>query len=283
MSDKILYSHDVKHYSRSELDYICEPNDDDDIEIEICEVEKLKYIKIRNFLKRPLELRDFCMQFPTEDTYRSMVENTYNDDRSASTGLQQMMDDRFVSRISKKLYSIMFKHGMVKYNNNMMMWDYYTNLFYPGMKSAKGNNFPHIDPFSFAANIYLSEVNDCKSGTNFFKCVFKDPDGNPDIFYNVFELKSPLRNKHNYLPTFEDYRNKHVNKPTFEDFKTFKTFHGDDIYHHYHFAPGEFNTVTLYKGCYWHNIEYDAENSKQHRYSLVAAICNRAGKDKSYR
>lgn len=281
MNSNILYSNSVDTYSRSELDYICEPNED--MEIEYCTVEKLKYLKIRNFLKRPLELRDFCMKFPTEDTHRSMVEKTYKDDRSASTGLQQMMDDRFVSRITKKLHAIMFKHGVVKYENNMMMWDYYTNLFYPNMKSAKGNNYPHIDPFSFAANIYLSEVNDCKSGTNFFKCVFTDPDGNPDIFYDVFELKSPLRNQHNYLPIFEKYREYHVNKPSFEDFKTFKTFQGDEFYKKYHFVPGEFNSVTLYKGCHWHNIEYDAENSKQHRYSLVAAICNRSGKDKSYR
>jgi len=274
----ILLTNPVTSYSRAELDHICELNAD--MEIEYVTVEKLSYLKIRNFLKRPLELRDFISQFPTEDSYRSMVEGTYKEDRSASTGLQQMMDDRFVSKISEKLYKLMFDHRMIHYENSAFMWDYYTNLFYPGMKMNRGNNYPHIDPFSFAANIYLSEVNDCKSGTNFFKCKFIDPEtGEDDIFHSVFELKSPLRNKHNYIPIFEKYREGHTQDKAASDHKLFSTFQGDDFYIKYHFAPGEFNSVTLYKGCHWHNIEYDAR-SKQHRYSLVGAVCNRAGKDK---
>lgn len=279
---KILLSNPINAYSRTELDYFCEPNEE--MEVELVKVEKLKYIKIRNFLKRPIELRDFISQFPTEDTYRSMVESTYKEDRSASTGLQQMMDDRFVSKITEKLYKIMFKHGMVHYENSILLWDYYTNLFYPGMKMTRGNNYPHIDPFSFAANIYLSEVNDCKTGTNFFKCQFTDPEtGEPDIFYNLFELKSPLRNKHNYIPIFEKYRESHTMEEDISNLKYFSTFQGDDFYKKYHFAPAEFNSVSLYKGCHWHNIEYDSEKSKQLRYSLVGAVVNRANKDKMNR
>ena len=277
MNNKILHNNPIKSFSRSELDYLCDPNPD--MEVEYCQVEKLKYIKIKNFLKHPIELRDFCMAFPTEDTFKSITENTYKEDRSASPGIQQMMDDRFVSKISETLHSIMFEKGMVKYDNDMLMWDYYTNMFYPKMQSVEGNQYPHIDPFSFASNIYLSEVNDCKSGTNFFKCVLKDPDGNEDTFYNVFELKSPLRNTHDYLSVFENYRN--VNKKTKNT--TFKTFQGDEIYKKYHFIPAEFNSVSIYKGAYWHNIEYGAESSKQYRYSLVGAICNRGGKDKMVR
>lgn len=276
----ILTENKIQCYSRSELDYLCEPNKD--MEVEYVEVEKLKYIKIKNFLKRPDDLREFCLKFPTEDSYKSMIEETYKQDRSASPGIQQMMDDRFVSRISKTLHEQMYKHGLVRYENNMMMWDYYTNMFYPGMRSTSGNQYPHIDPFSFAANIYLSEVNDVKSGTNFFKCVFDGPDG-LDEFYNVFELKSPLRNDQNYLKVFERYKEKHMEDSEFTKFHIFKTFQGDEVYKKYHFIPAEYNSVSLYKGSYWHNVEYDAENSKQYRYSLVGAICNRGGKDKSYR
>ena len=53
----ILLTNPVTSYSRAELDHICELNAD--MEIEYVTVEKLSYLKIRNFLKRPLELRDF--------------------------------------------------------------------------------------------------------------------------------------------------------------------------------------------------------------------------------
>lgn len=276
-NNNVLYSNPIKGYSRSEFDYLCETNPD--MEIEHCQVEKLKYIKIKNFLKHPIELREFCLDFPTEDTFRSISENTYKEDRSSSPGLQQTIDDRFVSSIAKTLHGIMFKKGMIKYDNNMLLWDWYTNMFYPKMNAFGGNQHPHIDPFSFACNIYLSDVNDCKSGTNFFKCTMTDPDGNEDNFYNLFELKSPLRNAHDYLPVFEDV----IEKNKGSGIKTFKTFQGDQVYKKYHFVPGDFNSVSIYKGSYWHNIEYDAENSKQYRYSLVGAICNRGGRGKTLR
>jgi len=77
----ILSSNRIKTFSRAELDYLCEVNPD--MEVENCSAEKLKYIKIKNFLKNPIELREFCLNFPTEDTFKSISDNSYKKDRSS--------------------------------------------------------------------------------------------------------------------------------------------------------------------------------------------------------
>ena len=65
---------DFNTYSTHEIMDICMFNDIKDIEIDIGDVEGLRYFKARNLLKNPLGLRDFLQKFPAENKEKSALE-----------------------------------------------------------------------------------------------------------------------------------------------------------------------------------------------------------------
>ena len=81
-------------YSTKELMAITEVNKIEDMEIDINVIEGLKYMKVHNIMKRPLDLSDFMRNFPAENKEKSSMEEL-SFSGSKSPGLQQPIERAF--------------------------------------------------------------------------------------------------------------------------------------------------------------------------------------------
>ena len=79
-SSKILYNNPIKSIPRSKLHRITEINPDAKVEFKT--IQGLKLIKIHNFLKRPLELREFCLEFLSKDSHETLMDDIIEGRRS---------------------------------------------------------------------------------------------------------------------------------------------------------------------------------------------------------
>lgn len=232
------------------------------MEIEYHEVDRLKYIKIYNFLKNPKDLRDFLIKFPSED--RTKTIQTGSIDKLTSTsrapGFQQPIPHTyFLHTLSTTYFNALKYYHMVKYNFNMCKWSYYTNCCYPYMPAFGHNYIPHTDPFSYAANLFLTETE--SSATDFFKLKISDD----TYVYNSKELCK-------YPDILEKESESQLKRNTDNTASAWKAWDGDDWYVKFHSVPADYNSVTLYRGDLYHSLRYDSEKEKNIRYSLVAAL-----------
>jgi hypothetical protein len=253
---KKLQLSDFKTYSKKELEYFTEFSDDYDLKF--YEVEGLQYVKIHNLLKRPEELKEFLVQFPTEDRTKSLIEEDESNATSKAPGFQQPIESKFLIKLGKNLFDIIKKNCFCKYNYEQSTWEYYTNCCYPNMPSYNMNYLPHVDPFSYACNIFLTDVPN--TGTSFFKYESKNK-----TYYSSAEL---LRNAEDTKIFGESYMKKGVKS----GIDKWVAFDGDDMFTRYHHITADYNSCSIYRGNRWHSIYYDAENSTDIRYSLVAVI-----------
>lgn len=248
---------DFTLYSNNDLQRFCKINSNAIITEH--KVENLEYITIENFLENPEDLKFFLKKFPTEDRMRSIQESKFTDIVSQAPGFQQTYSAIFFKPISQYIHKLMKDKGLVHYDWNSNLWDFYTNCMYSGMKSYNRNYLPHIDEFSYAANIYLSDIE--KTSTCFFKYVGIDGE-----YYSISEL---IRNKKER----EYYQNIIQEKiPNKNSVSEWKIFEGNERFKMYHCVPAKYNCVSMYKGKFWHNVKFDASILNSIRYSLVAVL-----------
>ena len=157
-------------YSTHEIMAACELNKVGDIEVDINQNEGLRYFKAHNVLKRPLEFRDLMLSWPAENKEKSSMEG-HSFSGSSSPGLQQPVERVFMTFLGYQLYDLCKQYNFLKYKKDAITWKYYTNYYYNGMRAYNKNYLPHVDPFSFAANIFVTDSSEY--GTSFFK--FVDP------------------------------------------------------------------------------------------------------------
>jgi hypothetical protein len=223
--------------------------------IEKNKIEKLEYVKIYDLFLYPEDLKNFLIKFPCEDRMLSLgVEGT--ELTSSAPGFQQTFDKHYFRRISLFMDNIMRENNLTQHSWDVKNWDYYSNCMYSGMSSYQRNNLPHVDPFYFACNMYLSDLN--KTGTTFFKFV-----GNENEYYNIDDLHRKSK---------KDYTlyTKELFKSSLDtEFKLWETFVGNKYYQKYHVIDADYNSASIYKGSYWHSVIFDAKDPNQIRYSLV--------------
>lgn len=248
---------DFKIFTKKDLDHFCEINED--CEVKINQVEDLQYITIDNFLKYPEELAEFCKLFPAENKNESLKQIDFTDIKSNSPGIQQPIDEKFLKTLGRNLYKIMEEKNFCKYEYNEDMWGFYTNLFYPGMQAYNKNYLPHVDPFTYACNIFLSNAK--QTGTAFYK--FK---GENKEYYNGSQLGRSQVEYFRFLRRIE------TKSPYTAGFEEWKPFDGDEDFIMYHCIPAKFNSVTIYRGNFWHGVYYKTDDPDNYRYSLVAVI-----------
>lgn len=246
----------VPRYNSSEIARIMEVNLDFEVEHNV--VEGLEYLKIKNFLKYPEELKEFLLKFPCEDRTMSLESGeTQHITGSKAPGFQQPIPTKFFSTgISHAFHAVLKQNNMIKYDEKRCTFMYYTNCFYPKMPAYKTNYLPHVDPFTYALNLFLTDVED--TYTDFFKMKIKDT-----YVYQTSELYKHPKEHYDDLVT-------RLNRE--ESFSKWKVFEENEIYKRYHRVPAEYNCATVYRGNRWHSAGYDAENETKTRYSLVGVI-----------
>lgn len=230
----------------------------DNCSIEKYKVEKLEYIKIYNLFLYPEDLKKFLCKFPCEDRFLSLSENG-TELTSSAPGFQQTFDKHYFRKISEFISKVMKENNLSQHYWSVPSWEYYSNCMYSGMKSYQRNNFPHVDPFDYACNMYLSRIEN--TGTTFFSFI-----GDEHEYYDVKELHRRSKKDHE-LFLKQVFENSIVT-----DFVDWKTFDGNSRYRKYHIIDAEYNSASIYKGCYWHSIRFDSEIKNQIRYSLVGSV-----------
>jgi|TARA_B100001996_G_scaffold166882_2_gene127201 hypothetical protein len=260
---------DINAYSYNELLELCEFNNINDIQITNTSIEGLKYLKIENIMKNPLDLRNFLLKYPTEDKNRSITEgegHSFSKD-SKSPGIQQPIERQLLPSIGNHIYFLAKRLNFLKYNKKDITWKYYTNAYYNGMTSWNKNYLPHVDPFSYAANIFLTHSPN--TSTSFYRV--RDRVTN-QYFYGASSIcqnpETRERHKRNLQERY-DFNDK-MFCPCGRN--PWVKYEGDDYYERYFHIPSTFNTLVMYMGRRWHTPCFDAVNEKKVRYSLVAVI-----------
>jgi len=247
-------------YTSHQLDAICEFNPNMEVQFNIC--EGTKYLTVKNILKRPDDFAEFISKFPTEDRNLSMEVDKMSHISSKAPGFQQSIDKTFFFVLSDQLYKLGKTNKLFKYDPKDVEIEYYTNCCYPGMKAYNTNYLPHVDSFSIAANIYLTDVKD--TGTSFFKFTGKDNKS----FYSVSDLlRDGDRGREDYVKYMETY----IDESNPSGFSDWVKYTGDDFFKRYLYVPAEYNSCSMYRGNRWHSITYDA-NCDDVRYSIVGVI-----------
>lgn len=230
----------------------------DNIEINFNRVEQLEYITISDFLRYPEDVKNFLVKFPSEDRLKSIIEVNKIIVNKAP-GFQQPFNNIFFLPLSERLHQIAFQYGFCNYEYDKRYWDFYSNCLHSDMQSFKMNYLPHLDSFSTAANIYLTDIED--TYTAFFK--FIDCKGNE--YPSVHKIKSNQIAMDEYISTMAEYSSS-------EDLGEWKVFRGNKHFVEYHRIPSLFNCVSMYRGKFWHNVQFDASIPNRIRYSLVCVL-----------
>ena len=289
----LIQKSELPTYSFNELVEICEFNHIDEMDVHLGDKHGTRYCYVENILKHPLELRNFLMNFPAEDRNLSAMQakesnNGASFSNSRAPGLQQPIERQLMPALGNQLFNLVANQlNFIKYNYRSINWKYFTNCFYPGMVSWNRNYLPHMDPFSYAANFFLTDHPG--AGTTFFRV--KDPEQDR-YYYNMSEITCPASRKNGVARRYIDNLKERYsyNEEKIEDPKRgydngigklahctvgkepWPLFKGDDYYEGYLHLPSSFNTMSFYRGNRWHTASYDAQNETDARYSLVAVI-----------
>ena len=271
--DKLKLS-EYSRYTSRELDEIFELSEDCPLVPKFDEESGLKYVTVNNFFKRPDYVIDFLKTIPSEDRTKSITEDRFTYMSSNAPGFQQPLESKLVAQLGDAIYNLGKETGLHKYERNQCSMEYYTNTCYPGMKACQNNWLPHIDPFSIACNMYLTQCNN--TGTSFFR--FVTTEGKK--YYNSVQLSRSRRACMEYQENFEEEKRKaHTRNPiegTDLGDWVYYTGDSDDAplpkFERYHYIKAERNMCSMYRGARWHGITYDADNETDIRYSLVGII-----------
>ena len=268
-------------YSTHEIMAACELNKVGDIEVDINQNEGLRYFKAHNVLKRPLEFRDLMLSWPAENKEKSSMEG-HSFSGSSSPGLQQPVERVFMTFLGYQLYDLCKQYNFLKYKKDAITWKYYTNYYYNGMRAFNKNYLPHVDPFSFAANIFVTDSSEY--GTSFFKYV--DPVTKQSFYSMAGVMSAEDEVRKRYMDGLSERYGYEISDPDKSENQYRETgmmqctngdsdwvyYEGDDFYQRYHFLPSTFNSMSMYRGNRWHSATFDAKNTKRSRYSMVACI-----------
>ena len=280
----LVHQHDIPQFTFADLLEISRFNDIDKMDIQVGDKGGTRFLYVNNILENPLDLRKMLMKFPAENRAQSAKDaKNLNNGQSFSTskapGLQQPIERQLLPALGNELFFLIgHRLSFIKYKRQSINWKYFSNCFFPKMTAWNRNYLPHMDPFSYAANIFLTDhPNAC---TTFFR--YTDPVTGIS-HYNLHDICSQksiadgtkkryvtrLIEKYGYLPAPEianGFKSPNVGAEKWEFWK------GDDFYEDYLELPSCFNTMSFYAGKRWHSACFDAENEKSARYSLVGVI-----------
>ena len=268
-----LTADEFPRYTSRELEDIFAVTDNMEIHKDVDKASGLKYVTVNNFFKDPDAVISFLKQLPSEDRTKSLVEDKFTYMSSNAPGFQQPMESKLVARLSADIYQIGRKTGLHKYDREQCTMEYYSNMCYPGMVSVNNNYLPHLDPFSIACNMYLT---DCSrdTGTSFFQ--FRATDGS--LHYSSTDLARHPTAHAEYVKKYDKGRSQFSVNYRDGGISDWRIYEGDSEdeplprFERYLYIKAHKNMCSMYRGNKWHGITYDQVNDTEVRYSLVGVI-----------
>ena len=227
----------------------------------------LVYVTVNNVLKNPEQAKDMLTKFPLITSNGNPIH------LSSHPGHQQ----RFTQDIIIAIYNSGLFGPMYEALNDLKLtvpgaqqsdvdWDIYTNLYYTDMPVPKKvGNYPHIDPYKFIFNIWLSE--ESYPGTTFY--YFETQDGGAEKVYQpesyVYDASQAHIDKF-YYDTLHQYQNV-GSSPTTPNWIDFRK--GDNQWKPYFEIPIKYNTITGYYSNFYHSAALPVDIGTEVRYSLA--------------
>ena len=263
-------------FSQVDFKYAFEINKNFEIDKQV--IDDLTIITINDFFADPNAVVETLKKFPVQNKDRFFEELQQSEDPNQfmikPPGEQQIIPNSYLEGVSFILYKLLVDYDFVEkdywaeqdmngLSNQIAQFSYYTNIFRPNMKNWHNNFMPRFDQSMFGFNVYLSEE-EIGGGTSFYNLKFKD-EKYPSVVslaeIDDLEDRVELSKLLNSLQRVDDL------SP--ETYISIPDNH--HVFERYHTAPFKFNTLTAYKGSFWHNADYDASTEKNLRYSLACS------------
>lgn len=254
LSDFTIFTQDV-------IDKTFEISDKAEEHIHINKASTMKWGCIKNFYKDPVAVKEFLQKFPV------VTQNA-----TQSPGLQQHFPMPAMTALSKVydyLYGILSKYrypinARVSLDNTQSYsdWQTYCNTHWKHMDISAVSMIPHVDPFNYAFNIWLTDDN--PAGTEFY---YHQTNSEHPAAYTQSKITGPGTTARacsingNYLPAISGNW----------DPDKIDTFFVERGWHRYLTIEPEYNSCTFYPSLFFHKPEWDSRNYKEDllRYSQV--------------
>jgi len=112
-------------FTQRYIDHVCKINPDH--EVITGTKGPLKYVKIKNFLENPEDLKEFLAHFPAIDRFKSIEEDSkYSKIYAAGSkapGIQQMIPQLYLMNLQEYLHVLLNKINYCRYPYDPSIWD----------------------------------------------------------------------------------------------------------------------------------------------------------------
>lgn len=137
-------------------------------------------------------------------------------------------------------------------------WHTYSNLAYKNVKIQNRNHEPHTDGFTLGCNLFLTHNG---VGTSLFKKKYNDE-------LLVSDIEGFTKYGQEYINHMRKYYQQRKEDNSVID--KWVNLKEDDNWKWYHIIPGEFNTISIYRGTYFHSPYLSQElDDDEIRHNLV--------------
>jgi hypothetical protein len=147
-------------------------------------------------------------------------------------------------------------------------WHTYSNLAYKNVKIQNRNHEPHTDGFTLGCNLFLTHNG---VGTSLFKKKYNDE-------LIISDIEGFTKYGQEYIDHMSRYYRIRAEDDTIID--GWINIEDDSNWKRYHIIPGEFNTISMYRGTYFHSpfISNDLEENEI-RHNLVFGYCSQSNEE----
>ena len=147
-------------------------------------------------------------------------------------------------------------------------WHTYSNLAYKNVKIQNRNHEPHTDGFTLGCNLFLTHNG---VGTSLFKKKYNDE-------LIISDIEGFTKYGQEYIDHMSRYYRIRAEDDTIID--GWINIEDDSNWKRHHIIPGEFNTISMYRGTYFHSpfISNDLEENEI-RHNLVFGYCSQSNEE----
>jgi len=227
------------------------------------EFEDFEYWIIKDVLVRPEEANKFIL-----DNY-AIIERESENNASHHPNNQLLYPEFSFYKLKEYLMKFVSDNQILDFPNinyqdqNVRVnidnsWICYSNFAFKNVKIQNRNHEPHTDEFTLGCNLFLTHNG---VGTSLFKKKYNDE-------LLVSDIEGFTKYGQEYINHMRKYYQQRKEDNSVID--KWVNLKEDDNWKWYHIIPGEFNTISIYRGTYFHSPYLSQElDDDEIRHNLV--------------
>ena len=225
--------------------------------------EDFEYWIIKDVLVRPEEANKFIL-----DNY-AIIERESKNNASHHPNNQLLYPEFSFYKLKEYLMKFVSDNQILDFPNinyqdqNTRInidnsWTCYSNFAFKNVKIQNRNHEPHTDGFTLGCNLFLTHNG---VGTSLFKKKYNDE-------LLVSDIEGFTKYGQEYINHMRKYyQQRKEDNSVIDGWVNLKE---DDNWKWYHIIPGEFNTISIYRGTYFHSPYLSQElDDDEIRHNLV--------------